>query len=224
MQLKMYLKRLILSILSAIALASCQTNLEFNTGQLQKVSIINYQIKSDTLIVTYSDNSLNFFEDYNALKNNVFAYLNMEVLKKHKAVIINSKFPDSKLKSKFYNQKDLTFVENLHNNNPIFKDFAIHLTSKFNTTDWWNLNYAITLLNEHKGEIGKNPVDLIFKYSTLNTSNIKESPVTQRIITLGQMIKQGGLIDAFTKKQISAYEFIDKYNYFLSQRNLTILK
>lgn len=222
---KNHLSRKNLNLLFLFFLLGCQSKIEFSSKQLSKVTEINSTIEKDTIIIAYMDNSLILFEDYNSLKSNVLVFENLEKLRSYSVVKTLGRTPtDKKNFLKTYSQKDLNFIDSLYFNNPIFKDFAIQITSKINLTDWWNFRYAVELTNQQIKHIGDSPMDILYEFSTVTLDSILTSRSYKRLKLIGEMINEKGVTDAFSEEQISSKEFMIKYNYFLERRGLNKVK
>ncbi|MEM9918000.1 MAG: hypothetical protein AAF990_07885 [Bacteroidota bacterium] len=212
-------------VLLLTALLGCSEKVELTDGDLFQVSNLKSRMISDTFRIAYIDNSLNFFEDYNALKSNVIVFVNTEQIKDYPYVqTVGSTKDREKNFSKKYSLEDVAFTKNMYDNNPIFRDYAIHICRTFDVNDWWNFRGAVDVMNKEYENLGNSPIDLLFQLSLLQDTAVEKSKVYQRLSLVGKMIRDTGVADAFTREQKSSEAFIKKFNYFLERRNLPLIQ
>ena len=90
-------------------------------------------------------------------------------------------------------------------------------------TDWWNFRNAINFTNKNlPDKFGESPIDLLFEFSTIKETELKKSKAFNRLKFIGEMIQKTGITDAMSEKRVSSKDFIEKYNYFFTRRNLEI--
>lgn len=209
----------------AMILCSCQQQPKLTDGSLFNVSEVTFRLLADTARIEFIDNSLIFFEDYNALKSNVLVYANIDQVRtyKHLHTVGSTKNKEKNFLKK-YNSEDLLFTEKTYNDNPTFKDYAFHICQQFDASDWWNFRGALDFMNRQEENLGESPIDLLFQLSLLDDKGAEQSKAYKRLFVIGEMIRDTGMSDAFTKERKPGDAFVKKLNFFFEKKNLPIVK
>ncbi len=210
-------------IIIVCCLIGCgKKSVSVTSEKLYQVNDVEAFIENDSIIFIYHDNSWIYDTMYNQLKSNVLVYLNRNVIDNIGFCHTHSIQKDRDFSFSYtYRPGDITLLENKYQSHPLLYDFAYHIVSEFDLTEWQAFRVAVFEIDRaYKDDFAATPFELLGKYVTASDDTLKDSKAYQRLAMIREMISEVGIQNAWTDKPISPDTFLIKYDYFFTKRNI----